>query len=452
MIKTKQSYEINMRSGPIMPNVLRFVFPIIFSQMLQLLFNAADMIVLGQFAEDSDNCLAAVGSTTSLINLLISVFAGITVGANIVIANYRGAGKPKDVSEAVHTSILTAIIGGAILMCLGIGLSQPILSMMGTPSEVLDQAVIYMRIYFLGIPLQLVYNFGAAVLRSIGDTKRPMYFLSTAGIINVILNLFFVLVFHMDVAGVAIATSVSHGVSAILVVRCLMGLDNDCRLELKKLRIMKDKLLQILRIGIPSGLSTSLFSISNVLIQSSINTMGPAAISGNTIAANIGQFVLCISNGFYQASLSFTSQNFGAKNYKRIGDILKQIVLGVTVADILIGSLTYIFGEQLLGLYSSDPDVIAAGMVRLLVMNTTFFLGGIMDAIGGALRGMKLTMIPMIISMFFVCFMRVAWLYTAFAWKHTAVVLYLSYPITWAMAAIANLTYFMIIRKKLNAQ
>jgi len=452
MVRTKRAFEINMLSGPIMPNVLRFALPLILSQALQLLFNAADMIVLGQWAEDSDNCLAAVGSTTSLINLLISIFAGLTVGANIVIANYRGAGKPKDVSEAVHTSILTALVGGLALMCVGIAISRPMLTWMGTPQDVLDRAVMYMRIYFAGIPFQLVYNFGAAVLRSIGDTKRPMYFLLTAGIINVLLNLFFVIVLHMDVEGVAIATSVSHAVSGILVIHCLMGLDNDCRLELKKLKIVKAKLIQIFRIGIPSGLSTSLFSISNVLIQSSINSMGPAAISGNTIAANIGQFVLCINNAFYQASVSFTSQNYGAKNYKRISDLVKRIALSVTVCSALVGNLTFIFGEQLLGLYSSDPEVIACGMVRLMVMNTTFFIGGIMDVVGGAVRGMKRTLMPMAISLFFVCFLRVTWLYTVFVWKHTAVALYLSYPVTWVLAAIANIIYFVVIRKKILSE
>lgn len=438
-----------MRSGPIMPNILRFAIPIMLSQALQLLFNAADMVVLGQCAENSDNCLAAVGSTTSLVNLLISVFAGITIGANIVIANYRGAGKPKDVSEAVHTSILTAGIGGLTLMVLGICIANPVLRLMDTPDEVLDQAVLYIRIYFIGIPFQLVYNFGSAVLRSIGDTKRPMYFLTTAGVINVLLNLFFVLALHMDVAGVAIATAVSHAVSAILVINCLLGLNNDCKLELKKLKVVPNKLLQILRIGVPSGLSTSLFSISNVLIQSSINSMGPAAITGNTIAANIGQFVMCINNGFYQASLSFTSQNYGAKDYKRICDVLKRIVLGVVVSSSVVGFLSYIFGRQLLGFYSSDPDVIACAMVRLMVMNTTFFIAGVMDGVGGALRGMKLTMIPMMISMFFVCFMRVGWLYTVFAWKPTGLVLYLSYPVTWLLAATANIIYFTVIRKKL---
>jgi Na+-driven multidrug efflux pump len=233
------------------------------------------------------------------------------------------------------------------------------------------------------------------------------------------------------------------------VINCLLGLNNDCKLELKKLKVVPNKLLQILRIGVPSGLSTSLFSISNVLIQSSINSMGPAAITGNTIAANIGQFVMCINNGFYQASLSFTSQNYGAKDYKRICDVLKRIVLGVVVSSSVVGFLSYIFGRQLLGLYSSDPDVIACAMVRLMVMNTTFFIAGVMDGVGGALRGMKLTMIPMMISMFFVCFMRVGWLYTVFAWNPTGLVLYLSYPVTWLLAATANIIYFTVIRKKL---
>lgn len=448
MIKRKSRYEIDMCHGPIMPNIMLFAIPLILSQVLQLLFNAADMIILGQFAEDSDNCLAAVGSTTSLINLLISVFTGITVGSNIVIANYRGAGKPKDVSDSVHTSILTAIIGGIGLMCLGIVLSEPMLKLMDTPAEVLDNALLYIRIYFLGVPFQLIYTFAAAVLRSIGDTKRPMYFLALSGLINVLLNLFFVLVLHLDVAGVAIATAVSHAVSCILVIHCLMHCDNDCRLYLKKLKISKGKLAQILRIGLPSGISTSLFSISNVLIQSSINSMGPAAISGNTIAANIGQFVLCINNAFYQAALSFTSQNYGAHNYKRICDVLKRTVLGVATLTTTAGLLSYVFGEELLHLYSKDTEVISSAMVRMLIMNTTFFIGGIMDSIGGTLRGMKRTMFPTIISLICVCVFRVVWVYTVFAYYKTPEALYISYPISWIIATIGDYIYFMMLRKK----
>ena len=440
------SYEIDMTSGPLLSKICMFAIPLALSGILQLLFNAADIVVVGNFA--GSTALAAVGSTGALINLIVNVFIGLSVGTNVLVARYYGAGQGKDLTETVHTSITTSLVSGAILIFVGVLLAKPLLSLMGTPDDVIDQAALYMRIFFIGMPANMLYNFGAAVLRAVGDTKRPLYFLLIAGVVNVVLNLFFVIVCHMDVAGVAIATVVSQCISAVLVTLCLVKSDGPYRLDLKKLGIKKDKLLGIAKIGLPAGVQGAIFSISNVLIQSSINSFGSVAMAGSTAASNIEGFVYTAMNAFHQAALSFTGQNIGAGKHKRVGKIMGVCVFLVSVVGLVLGMSAYLFGNQLLRIYSSDPEVIAYGLERMMVICTVYFICGIMDVLVGSLRGMGYSVVPMIVSVVGVCGLRVLWIYTFFAMNHTLFNLYLSYPVSWFITGAIHFVSYLVIHHK----
>lgn len=441
-------YEMDMCNGPLLGKIIMYAVPLILSGILQLLFNAADIVVVGRFA--GNHALAAVGSTSSLINLLVNLFMGLSVGANVLVAGYYGGNKQKDISETVHTAIITAVFGGVLLIFVGFFLSRPLLTLMGTPADVLDHAVLYMQIYFAGMPVMLVYNYGSAVLRAVGDTKRPLYFLMIAGVVNVGLNLIFVIVFHMGVAGVALATVLSQVISAGLIIRCLMKADSSYKLELSKLKFNGDKFARMMKIGIPAGLQGSIFSISNVLIQSSVNSFGSIAMAGNTAAANIEGFVYMAMNALHQTALSFTGQNMGAKNYKRIYKIM-WICLGlVTVIGLLLGNAAYLFGNTLVGIYSSDAEVIQYGVVRLLYICVPYFFCGLMDVMVGVLRGMGYAIMPMIVSLTGACGLRVLWVFTVFAANRTMPVLYLSYPVTWTVTFLAHLVCFMIVKRKMR--
>lgn len=417
-------YEIDMCNGPFLGKILIFYIPLMLSGVLQLLFNAADIVVVGKFA--GSGALAAVGSTSSLINLLVNLFIGLSIGANVLVARFYGAGQKSELSEMVHTALLTALVGGCGLVFVGIAVAGPALTWMGTPDDVIAQSVLYMRIYFIGMPFTMLYNFGAAVLRAVGDTRRPLYYLLGAGVVNVILNLIFVIVFSLGVAGVAMATVVSQAISAVLVLRCLLLSDADYKLELSKLRIAPDKLKKMLQIGLPAGLQSSLFSISNVLIQSSVNSFGSIAMAGNTAAANIEGFVYTAMNSFSQTVISFTGQNYGARNYKQIGKILL-ICQGLVIAvGLIFGNLAYLGSGWLLQLYSSDADVIRYGVLRLSIICTTYCLCGMMDVMVGSLRGMGYSVMPMLVSLTGACLFRVVWIYTIFRSYHTLVCLYWS--------------------------
>ena len=418
------------------------------SGILQLLFNAADIVVVGHFA--GHQALAAVGSTGSLINLLVNVFIGLSIGTNVLVANYTGAHQEKAVGETVHTSILLSLLCGTFLIFFGIILAKPLLSLMGTPDDVISQATLYMQIYFVGMPATMLYNFGAAVLRATGDTQRPLYFLFAAGIINVILNLIFVICFHMGVAGVATATVISQCVSALLVLRCLLHETGCFKLYLNKLHIHKDKLVQMIRIGLPAGMQGAIFSISNVLIQSSINSFGSVAMAGSTASSNLEGFVYTSMNAFYQACLSFTSQNLGANKKERINKILITCEILVFFVGLIMGNVAYFFGDRLLHIYSSDPEVIRFGLMRMQVICTVYFLCGMMDVLVGSLRGLNYSIIPMIVSIVGVCGLRILWIFTIFQWHRSLFILYLSYPVTWLGTAVAHLICFIIIRKKLD--
>lgn len=450
LCEMKKSYEIDMCDGPLLSKILLFSVPLMMSGILQLLFNAADIIVVGRFAGSS--ALAAVGSTSSLINLLINVFVGLSVGVNVLVAKYYGGQREKDMSETVHTAVLTSLLSGLFLVILGGIAARPLLYLMGTPDDVLDQAVLYMRIYFLGMPVLMVYNFGAAILRAIGDTRRPLYFLFMAGVVNVALNLFFVIGLGMGVDGVGWATVISEHVSALLVLKSLMEAPGALKLNLKELRIHPKKLKRIVKIGLPAGMQGAIFSISNVLIQSSVNSFGSIAMAGNTASANIEGFVYTAMNAVYQTNLSFTSQNLGGRKYSRINRIMYICLAVVTVVGITLGITAVLAGDLLLGIYSSDAQVLRYGMLRLEIICGTYFLCGIMDCMVGSLRGLGYSVIPMFVSLTGACGFRVLWVFTVFAAYRSLDVLYLSYPVSWAITAIAHMITFRKIRRKIPRQ
>lgn len=443
-----KKYEIDMCSGSVFRKMLLFALPLMCSSILQLLFNAADVVVVGRFA--GDNALAAVGSNTALINLFTNLFIGLSVGTNVLTAQYYGAKKKEDLRETVHTSMLLSVGSGVILTVVGIVAARLLLQLMKAPSEVIDLAALYLRIFFVGMPSMMVYNFGSAILRAVGDTKRPLYYLLGAGIINVLLNLIFVIICHMGVAGVGLATVISEAISAALVVRCLMQEQGGIHLELKALAISKDKLGKILRIGLPAGFQGTVFSLSNVVIQSAVNSFGAIAVAGNSAAANIEGFVYMAMNTFYQATISFTSQNFGAKEYKRIYKILAAGEIYVIATGVILGNLAVFFGNELLGIYSSNPEVIAAGMRRMKVICTIYALCGIMDVLVGALRGIGYSVIPMIVSLVGACGLRLVWIATVFQLPqyHSLTTVYLSYPITWTITLTVHAITFALAARK----
>lgn len=447
-----KKYEIDMCSGSVFSKMLFFALPLMCSSILQLLFNAADIVVVGRFA--GDNALAAVGSNTALINLLTNLFVGLSVGSNVLTAQYYGAKKDRDLKETVHTSMLLSIYSGVLLTVIGLAGARGLLELMQAPPEVLELAVLYLRIYFLGMTSMMVYNFGSAILRAVGDTKRPLYYLLSAGIVNVVLNLFFVIACHMGVAGVGIATVISQTISALLVVRCLVREQGGIHLEIKELSISKEKLAKIMQIGLPAGFQGTVFSLSNVVIQSAVNSFGNIAVAGNSAAANIEGFVYMAMNAFYQATISFTSQNYGAKEYKRIYKILFAGELFVVITGTLLGNLAVFFGETLLGIYSSSAEVIAAGMMRVRIICSVYALCGVMDVLVGALRGIGYSIIPMIVSLVGACGLRLVWIATVFQIPeyHSLTTVYISYPITWTITLTVHaITFALAARKVLRS-
>ena len=442
--------QIDMVHGPMLKNILAFTFPIILTSLLQLMFNAADLIVVGRFCGSIS--VGAVGATGAIINLIINVFIGLSIGSGVTVAHGTGAKDYNSVSKTVHTSILFALVGGAVLTVIGVLLSGTFLRLMDTPENVLPLSTIYMQIYFAGSISMMVYNYGAAILRAVGDTKRPLYFLSAAGVINVVLNLFFVLVLHMNVAGVALATTISQTVSAVLVVLALMSRSDACKLRLKELRFYGQQFKQMIKIGLPAGIQGSLFSISNVIIQSSINSFGEIVVSGNAAAANIEGFVWVIMNAFQQTALNFMGQNMGAKQYTRLRKIVGISLGCVVIAGLVFGNLAYFAGPQLLKIYITDsPEAIEYGLIRMLYICVPYFICGIMDVMTGSLRGIGKSLSAMIISIAGVCGIRLVWVYTLFRIPemHTLQSLYFSYPISWFVTFAIEFTCFMVISGKL---
>jgi len=449
MFKTHAHRTLDMTQGPVFSQIIFFALPIMLSSILQLLFNAADTIVVGRFA--GSEALAAVGSVGSLNNLIISLFIGLSVGANVLVARFTGSREPLNVSETVHTAVLLSLVGGLLLTIVGFALARPLLHMMGSPEDVIDLATLYVRILFLGMPVQMLYNFCAAVLRAVGDTKRPLYFLTIAGVINVILNLIFVIAFHMSVAGVALATIISQAVSALLVTHSLMIMDGPTRLNLRRLHFNPRMLREIIRIGLPAGIQSSVFSLSNVVIQSSVNSFGSVIIAGNAASANIGSFIYQAMNTFQQAVTCFAGQNIGAHKPRRILASMKASMVWAILFGVVMGSLSCVFGEALLGLYSSDPAVIAAGMERQIIVCAPYFLCGMMDVMTGVLRGVGYSLLPMIVSILGACAFRILWVATVFAAMPSLACLMISYPVSWALTFVVLVVIFHFVWKRVKA-
>ncbi len=440
-------HEMDMTEGPLLPKILAFSGPLIMTGILQLLYNAADVIVVGNYAE-GHTALAAVSSTGSLINLLVNVFMGLSVGASVVIARNYGARDVIALRKAEHTAMTLALFMGIGVGAFGFFMARPLLQWMGSPEDVIDGAALYVRIYFLGMPANMLYTFGAATLRAVGDTKRPMYYLMIAGLVNVLLNLVLVIVFHMDVAGVAIATVASQVISMVLVLICLLRTRGVTQLVLSECRIDRKSALEIVKIGLPAGLQGSLFSVSNVLIQSSINSFGSVVMAGNGVASNIEGFVYTAMNAQHQAAMTFASQNYGAGKPDRVQKTLWRCLGTVTVIGLTMGLLIRLFGPTLMGLYNSDPAVIAAGLVRMDIILPTYFLCGLMDVMVGQLRGIGYSVMPMIVSLTGACLLRIVWILTLFAAQPTQTVLYLSYPVSWFVTFATHFVCYMVVWKK----
>ena len=440
-------YEIDMLNGPVMPRLLSFALPLMLSSMLQLTFNAADVIVVGRF--EGDAALAAVGTPGALINLLINLFMGLSVGANVVVAQYFGANSFRDTSESVHTSVALSLVGGVLVGLVGFCFAGTLLSLMNTPAEVLPLATSYMRIYFLGMPANLLYNFGAAILRAVGDTRRPLTYLTVAGVANVALNLLFVIVFRMGVSGVALATILSQVISAVLVTLCLIRTDGPIHLDVRKVRLYGDKVRRIAKVGLPAGLQGMVFSISNVLIQSTVNSFGKIVVAGNTTASNLEGYIYVAMNSIYQAAITFTGQNVGARRYERIPRVAKASLTTVFIIGAVLGGLFLLFRHALFGIYTDDEAVIAAAAIRSRIIMSTYFLCGMMDTAVGLLRGMGSSVLPMIMSIMGVCVFRMVWILGFFPLNPTLDMLYVSYPISWAVTFTAHMIcYFRVKRKK----
>ena len=439
----------NMLEGPLFPNIVRFAIPVILTSVLQLLFNAADLIVVGRFCGSVS--VAAVGATGAITNLMINFFIGLSIGVGVTVAHGLGSHEDDVVHCTVHTALPTALLSGAFLTVVGVSCSETFLTMMGTPETVLPLSAVYMRIIFCGITFNMVYNFCAAILRAAGDTKSPLIFLLFAGTLNVILNVVFVTQFHMNVAGVALATIITQGLSSVLVVIALMRRTDACKLYLSKMRFYKPQLDKILRIGLPAGIQSALFSISNVLIQSSVNSFGDVFMSGSAASSNIEGFVYVCLNAFQQSAVNFAGQNAGARQYRRVRQTL-WICLGcVTVVGLVLGSLAYMFGPTLLSIYITDSaEAISYGMIRLAYICLPYFVCGLMDVTTGALRGIGASFVPMLISILGVCGFRIVWIYTIFQVPefHTPQCLFFSYLVSWVITFIAQLIAFFVVYRR----
>lgn len=449
-ILNMKSVQIRMTEGAITSKLVAFSVPLIFSSVLQLMFNAADVIVVGRFA--GDNSLAAVGSTTSLVNLLVNLFQGLSIGTNVVAANYFGAGRKKELFQTVHTAMLLSVLSGMLLTVLGVLGARVLLRMMQAPDEVLSLAAVYLRIYFGGITATMIYNFGSALLRAKGDTRRPLFILCAAGIVNIVLNLLFVIPLGMDVAGVALATVISQCFAAALVVVILVREADGFRLELKRLHLDRDVFIRILKIGLPAGFQGIMFSFSNVIIQSSINLFGSAVIAGNSAGISIEGFVYTAMNGFSQGTLTFTSQNMGAGKTDRIKRAVVVSQCLVIFIGVVFGNAVVFFSRPLLGIFSRNPDVIAAGVQRLRIVCSTYALCGMMDCMGNAVRGIGHSVLPMLITLVGACGLRLLWIATVFQADrfHTCPVIFLSYPVSWMLTFTAHLVCFVVVFRRIE--
>ena len=448
-MKTQQKtnkYEIDMCNGSILDKLISFSIPLMLSGILQLLFNAVDIIVVGRFT--GSEALAAVGSTTALINVFVNFFIGISLGSNVLAARFFAAGKDKEMSETVHTAITLALISGVGMGIIGVLAAKGALMLMDTPDNVLNLSTLYMRIYFVGMPFFMLYNYGAAILRAVGDTKRPLLFLIISGSVNVVLNLIFVIRFHMGVAGVAIATVISQAISCVLVLRCLYRTESSYQLRFSRLGMKAKYVKQIFQVGVPAGIQSTIINFSNVLLQSSVNSFGSVAMAGYTAANNILGFLYVSVNSVTQACMSFTSQNYAVRKVKRMDKILLEC-LGLTVAvSLVFGGGSYLFGSELMHIYTKSADVVACGVDIMLYTTVTYFLCGIMDLFPGALRGMGHSAVPMILSVIGTVGTRIVWIYLVFPYHRALDFLFISYPVSWLLTIIMQVICFYFVRKK----
>ncbi len=444
--KKSENAGIDMLHGPMLGKLLLFALPLAAGGILQQLFNAVDVAVVGRFS--SSEALAAVGANASVVTLFVNLFVGISVGSNVVIAHMIGSEKEGDISGAVHTSILLALLFGIFMLFFGAGIARPLLTLISTPENILDMSVLYLRIYCLGMPFILLYNFAAAILRSIGDTRRPLYCLVAAGLLNVGLNLIFVVVFHMGVAGVAIATVISNGLSAGMALRFLHCSDSFIQLKWRKLRIIKKDMKQILLIGIPAGIQGMIFSISNVCIQSSINSFGSDAVAGSTIAANFVYISYYLVSGFNSAVVTFVSQNFGAKQLKRCK---KAYSLGMACTIVLafaVNLFIYLGRDFLIRLFTSDASVAAYAVIRIRYANLFHWMISIYEIAGSAMRGLGHSLLPTVLMIFGTCVLRIAYVNTVVPVYHDFSILMMVYPISWLITAVmVQIALFMVWRK-----
>ena len=443
-------YEIDMCSGSIMDKLISFSLPLMLSGVLQLMFNAVDIVVVGRFS--GSQALAAVGSTTALINLFTNLFIGISLGANVLAARFFASGKAREMSETVHTAISLAAISGIIMAFAGLLFSRLALELMGTPSDVIDQSSLYMKIYFIGMPFFMLYNYGAAILRAIGDTKRPLFYLIISGCINAALNMILVIVFHLGVAGVAIATVISQMLSCILVLKCLYQSEGSYQLRFSKLTLKKYCLKQIFQVGIPAGIQSTVITFSNVLLQSYVNSFGSIAMAGYTAANNIFGFLYMAVNSVTQACMSFTSQNYGVSKYKRMDRVLADCMILTVIISLMLGCGSYVFGHQILRIYTEDAEVIACGMEILSYTTVTYFFCGIMDLFPGALRGMGHSAVPMLLSIIGTVGTRVVWIFGVFPHHRSLAALFLSYPVSWIVTILLQVVCFYFVRKEVHKQ
>ena len=445
----KNKYEIDMCNGSIMDKLISFSLPLMLSGILQLMFNAVDIVVVGRFS--GSQALAAVGSTTALINIFTNLFIGISLGANVLAARFYASGKEKEISETVHTAITLALISGIIMAGVGLLLAKLALELMGTPSDVIELSTLYMRIYFCGMPFFMLYNYGAAILRAVGDTKRPLIFLIISGVANAGLNMILVIIFHMGVAGVGIGTVISQLISCILVLRCLYKSEGCYQLRFSKLRIQKVYLRQIFQVGIPAGIQSTVINFSNALLQSSVNSFGSTAMAGYTAANNILGFLYASVNAVTQACMSFTSQNYGVGKYKRMDRVLINcLILSVVISGVL-GCGSYAFGTEILKVYTEDPKVIQCGLEILSMTTVTYFLCGIMDLFPGALRGMGRSGVPMILSIIGTVGTRIVWIFMLFPQHRSLKFLFISYPASWLFTIVMQVICFYFVRKQVHA-
>ncbi len=439
-------HEIDMTVGRLLPKLIQFAVPVMLSGILQLAFNAADLIVVGRFA--GDEALAAVGSNTALVSLILNVLMGICTGTSVIAARYYGAKDEKQLSATVNTSVFIAVAGGVLFALIGIFLAEPLLKLMGTPDAVLPLAALYLRIYFAGLPVIQLYNFSSAILRAVGDTRRPLYFLTMAGIVNVCLNLFFVIVCHLSVAGVALATVISQCLSCFLTLRTLIRADGIYRLNFKNKRFSFPVFKQIIKIGLPAGIQGSLFSVSNVIIQSSINSFGAMVMAGNSAAVSVESFIFTSLDGVNQASIASISQNMGARNYERTRKVVRYCLLMDLVIGGVMGWLMLLLRSPLLHIYTSEQEALVAGGIRMSIMGVVYFFNGFQHLMGGVMRSHGYGLLPTAVTFIGICGFRIIWIFTVFAAARTLEMLYISYPISWIITAIAQTIFYLALRKR----